>query len=760
MAPSGDEALCDGIPDPDSDPSASLAGGGPNPMQFGGGSGAFFVVPSDIGATLASLPGILPSRARPSRARRAQPRPPRLSTGGGAGGAASRDSRRGKRRRVPGVRDAADDLSAFLVPPAESEDVYAESSSGNDAAGTDLDALGTGDRAEELTNYYKQRITRVLSVALGDAPHVDENAGMLFRVVSVQGGAAVVLSEGERAYAVRAQNEDGRASYLCTCDGMGGGESAEVRSWLGTSSSCCHARGLQASYAELANASGLADDVALLTAYAVLDNASVAPQAECDVSFATTTATKKAVFAVRFQSTWAAVVVRNKLNKQRNKKRVQRRPACALMSCAKNHWTCPHASSVAQWCAHLQQATAAVEATIPGFADPFKHVLLPTVVQAARVTAAAQAAEWAAFSDEARGRCSRNLLPCVGEVADCSLFDQLADIGRAAGHPAYLPDVLCEARCFSCGSDYNGAGVKHTAATLHTLRGRVAVTLRRWTSGCGKPVPYDGAHEGLFASSSNTVFTRTYLDVMTQMVFTGHGTLSSAASVLCFLLESTRSMSGAASGLARQTLIIAAHRFSRTLIVPASLFRCSKCKQAGDRPYLAVIADGQVLSILRNQSQPLVRLTEDVVGVPLDAGHGWCLASAGLRAAIRKRTTAERQHAVRLTKEEHLTLKSLADELTSEPPPHAAGASSPRARTWRGRRPSSISRSTPTRCPTPTLGPTRPRTGPPPPMRRELTALMLPLTEVPALAVAVHPPVRATAGGRVSLPRQRTRHTL
>jgi len=453
MAPSGDEALGDGSPDPDPDASASLAGGGPNHMQFGGDSGAFFVVPSDIGAALASLPGMLPSRARPSRARRAQPRPPRLATGGGAGGTASRDSRRGKRRQVPGVRDAADDLSASPLPPAEGEDVYAESSSGNDAAGTDSDALGTGDRAEELTNYYKQRITRVLSIALGDAPHVDENAGTLFRVVSVKGGAAVVLSEAERAYVVWAQNEDGRASYLCTCGGMGGGESAELRSWLGTSSSCCHARGLQASYAELANAAGLADDVALLTAYSVLDNASVAPQAECDVSFATTTAKKKAVFAMRFQSTWAAVVVRNTLNTQRTKKRVQRRPACALRSCAKNHWTFPHAVSVAQWCADLQEATAAVEATTPGFADPLKHVLVPTVVQAARVTAAAQAAEWAAFSDEARGRCSRSLLPCVGQVADCSLFDHLADSGRASGHQAYLPDVLCEARCFSCSSD-------------------------------------------------------------------------------------------------------------------------------------------------------------------------------------------------------------------------------------------------------------------------------------------------------------------
>jgi len=200
----------------------------------------------------------------------------------------------------------------------------------------------------------------------------------------------------------------------------------------------------------------------------------------------------------------------------------------------------------------------------------------------------------------------------------------------------------------------------------------VAVLLRQWTCSCGELVPYDGAHDSVFSSSKETVFTRTFLDVMTQMVFTGHGTLSSAASVLCFLLESTMSLSGATSGLARQTLISAAHRFSRTLIVPAALFRCSKCKKAGDRPYLAVIADGQVISILRNQSQPLVLLTEDVVGVAMDSSHGSCLASAALRAAIRKRVTAEHQPIFRLTEDEHAALARFSNELASAPAVHVA----------------------------------------------------------------------------------------
>jgi len=142
---------------------------------------------------------------------------------------------------------------------------------------------------------------------------------------------------------------------------------------------------------------------------------------------------------------------------------------------------------------------------------------------------------------------------------------------------------------------------------------------------------------------------------------------------LCFFLDSTKSLSGATSGLARQTLISAAHRFSRTLIVPAALFRCSKRKKAGDRPYLAFIADGHVISILHNQSQPLVRLTEDVVGVAMDTSHGSCLASAALRADICKRVTAEHQPIARLTKDKHAALARFSNELASAPEVHMAG---------------------------------------------------------------------------------------
>jgi len=637
------------------------------------------VVPSELSAALASLSGVVDPPVTPTSNRRRRTRARAPSTAAEAARAGGGGGRRAKRRRVPGVRDAPEGSSDSSLPPAILEDIFAADTDGSTDSGAEQ--LDEGPRALQLIEYYKKRIVRVLVSAIDDAVPSDDSAGTLFRVVSVADGAAVLLSEGERAYVSWAWLENDAVSYLCTCGGKGGAEAVQLRAWLGSSSSCCHARGLKASFEELATSGGLPSDVALLQHYPKLDNASSPPAAECQVFYATKTAKRKGVFAVLFESTWAAVVIRNKLNKTRSRKRVQRRPACTLLSCQKDHWTCPHAAATAVWCADMRLAAAA-----GGFDDPLKNVLLPTappVSQPGR-SAAAQAAEWAAFADESRGRCSRNLLPCAGEVSDCLLFDQLADAGREGEAPSVLPHVLCEAVCFSCGAAYNNMGIKNTGAIIHTLRGRVAVTLRRWTCGCGEMVPYDGAHDGLFASSKETVFTRVFLDVMTQMVFTGHGTLSSAASVMCFLLESTKSFSGSSSSLARQTLITSVHRYSRTLIVPASLFRCKKCRKRGERPYLAIIADGQVLSILRNQSQPLVRSTQDLVGVALDAGHGACLASAPMRSAIRKRMTAEKQAVVRITKDEKATLERLSEELAVEPEPHTVGAiaSNPNNLSW------------------------------------------------------------------------------
>lgn len=213
----------------------------------------------------------------------------------------------------------------------------------------------------------------------------------------------------------------------------------------------------------------------------------------------------------------------------------------------------------------------------------------------------------------------------------------------------YLPTVLFQDRCFKCEMPYRGVDVKNTGGVLHPLRGRIAVRQRRWRCACSVLVPYDGAQDGLFASTHSTVFTRTFMDVMSEILSTGHNTLSAATGVMCFLLESTESLSGAHSGLTRQTLIRAMHRYSRTLIAPASLFHCSKCYNSPQRPYRALITDGDVLSVQRNQSQALTRVEQDVSVVPMDVGLGACLPIAGLRGAVRRRKKMDRETPMRLT---------------------------------------------------------------------------------------------------------------
>lgn len=65
---------------------------------------------------------------------------------------------------------------------------------------------------------------------------------------------------------------------------------------------------------------------------------------------------------------------------------------------------------------------------------------------------------------------------------------------------------------------------------LHRLRVEVSVRMRQWMCSCGAQVFYDAAQDGLYSSTTRTVFTRTLIDLMTQMLFpwsqgTGHAVL-------------------------------------------------------------------------------------------------------------------------------------------------------------------------------------------------------------------------------------------
>jgi len=287
------------------------------------------------------------------------------------------------------------------------------------------------------------------------------------------------------------------------------------------------------------------------------------------------------------------------------------------------------------------------------------------VTDAARV--AAQAAADARFSDESRWRAARNLLPFEGEINACSRYDLLAEQATDGGIPR-LESVLYDETCFKCGSGYRAASVKNSGGVLHTLRGRVSVSMHQWECTCGTIVFFDGAQHGRFASTTQTVFTRTLVDVVSQMVSSGHSTLSSASSVLCFLLEVTKALPAGRNSLSRQTMTAVIHRFSRTLIVPSSLFRCGRCYSSPLRPYKAVVQDGKVILVMKHQSEPLIKVSTDLSTTRMDVDVGCSLPLAAARSAVRKRSKGPFYQPVWLTQEEHKALSdlSLAGLLTPE----------------------------------------------------------------------------------------------
>jgi len=392
----------------------------------------------------------------------------------------------------------------------------------------------------------------------------------------------VVVGERERAVVVWLTRSRGRVIYLCSCGGRSGAESLEVREWMSKSTNCLHTRALRIATSSLMVHFNEPSMDGLLQRHSALDNSSAPATAERQVFYATKTLKKRGIFAVLCSGSWSAVSVRPRVGKKSSKRGRVMRAACTRLSCH-DHWLCKHAKAVNKWCEEARLAaelaggagsTVLVQDADVLLAEPMGKKRRLTVTDAARV--AAQAAADARFSDESRWRAARNLLPCEGEMNACSRYDLLAEQATDGGIPR-LECVLYEETCFKCGSVYRAASVKNSGGMLHTPRGRVSVSMHQWECTCGTVVFFDGAQHGLFASTTQTVFTRTLVDVVSQMVFSGHRKLSSASSVICFLLEVTKALPSGRNILSRQTMTAVIHPFSRTLIVPSSLFRCGRC---------------------------------------------------------------------------------------------------------------------------------------------------------------------------------------
>lgn len=225
-----------------------------------------------------------------------------------------------------------------------------------------------------LPPYYEALITQQLEMHLGgQAPPRDTLWSALCRAAVAEDGAAVVLSEGEKAFAVWLALPTGALVALCSCGGRRGAESADVRHMLGLSSSCVHAHALMLSTVKLVAAAEVGSALLLLAWYPVLNNSQPELSHERVVHYATNTSKKRGIFAVLTEGMWTVSVIRPRLARARSSTRTLMRTACTQLSCAKRHWWCSNVKAVTVCCAAALEARA-VPAVLGGLPPDVKLV--------------------------------------------------------------------------------------------------------------------------------------------------------------------------------------------------------------------------------------------------------------------------------------------------------------------------------------------------------------------------------------------------
>lgn len=244
------------------------------------------------------------------------------------------------------------------------------------------------------------------------------------------------------------------------------------------------------------------------------------------------------------------------------------------------------------------------------------------------------------FADTDRVRRARNMLPCKAETARCARYDEMA---RGQTPPMEGDIKLFEDCCIKCGHAAEGFhGGK--PATLHTLSWRLSVVTYEGVcsnkKSCGMPVPFDGSRLGLFCYSTNTVYTRTFLDIILFTIISNKSSISAASAVSAFQLHCTGEIFDGDSAKSRQELGGATDEYSRTLIIPRNLYRCSTCYGCSETPYAAVVADGQTIGIFRDASYPFDRPTQNVPTIPISIDNACSVSSAKVTKCIRQRLKA------------------------------------------------------------------------------------------------------------------------
>jgi len=185
--------------------------------------------------------------------------------------------------------------------------------------------------------------------------------------------------------------------------------------------------------------------------------------------------------------------------------------------------------------------------------------------------------------------------------------------------------------------------VEPEEAMLYTIRGRAKIHIGKWyCSTCELSLEYDGALNGLFVATRDTVYTCTFLDAILELCFIARSTMAAASDYLSSLLRNTAAYGECEPGQARQLLSNACGEFSNTLIIPDAAFRCLLCgaeERTGGR-FCCVICDGQVLSVLQQHVVSMLRLAMNSPRVDFSLIFACALRSAKMRRIVRNRVRA------------------------------------------------------------------------------------------------------------------------
>lgn len=458
-------------------------------------------------------------------------------------------------------------------------------------------------------------------------------------------GRALYCADVKKSLVVWAAATDQDVACYCSCGTDKKDENVSALVRTGRSSSCRHASALAVALRGAADHLRCPSVRTLLRAHPSLDNAK-ASRTSVEAVLVSDNKDGSRVHVVAYDGIWA-VVHTAPLRARRG------RPVCAHLPCRTRSTMCVHSCAVkAPQTGYGAFEDGSDDGRASEEEDRDSDVSLAddTSEHPAQASDAPPRQRPAAPSARKKGlarefidtdypRRARNLLPCELETAACRQWDKLAR-REAVADGAELD--LFETLCTSC-DEATAAHGPAVAAELHTLSGLVAVRtfkMKCTAAPCGKDVRFDGSSMGLFCYSEQTVYTRTFLDVILFTIITTKSSISAASAVSAFQLHCTGSVFPYDTAQSRQELSKATDQYSRTLIIPSKLYKCDVCYSSSSTPYRAVVVDGQTIGIFREASFPFERVSANVPTIPISVDNACAVPSAKVRKCVRQRLKA------------------------------------------------------------------------------------------------------------------------